>query len=162
MEGRRLRTSQLDERGRRGDIRKLQHLSERNFHLTRKQTYSSLVPDMARLLPPEVASGSWDSIKRHPLPAIDSYGYGLLVYEAFSGSSAIPEQAAQGKGIPRSLQPAYKRLLNPSPKARLSTAHFLEQGRRNGGFFQTPLINLSEGIEGLGLMSEGERDEFFR
>ena len=44
-------------------------------------------------------------------------------------------------------------------KARLSTAHFLEQGRRHGGFFETPLIKLSEGIESLGLKSDAERAE---
>ena len=59
------------------------------------------------------------------------------------------------------LQP-YKRLLNPNPKARLSVAHFLDQGRRQGGFFQTPIITLTDGVERLGIMSEGERDDFFR
>ncbi|KAL8660050.1 MAG: hypothetical protein Q9226_000128 [Calogaya cf. arnoldii] len=55
---------------------------------------------------------------------------------------------------------SYKRLLNQNPKARLSVSHFREQGRRSGGFFDTPLIKLSEGIESLGLKSDGERGEF--
>ncbi|KAL8928381.1 MAG: hypothetical protein Q9172_000973 [Xanthocarpia lactea] len=55
---------------------------------------------------------------------------------------------------------SYKRLLNQNPKARLSVSHFRDQGRRSGGFFDTPLIKLSEGIEGLGLKSDGEREEF--
>lgn len=56
----------------------------------------------------------------------------------------------------------YKRLLNSNPKARLSVSHFRDQGRRSGGFFETPLIRLSEGLENLGLKSEGEREEFLR
>ena len=95
------------------------------------------------------------------MSALDSYGYGLLIYESFNGGYGSPEQALQAKGIPRSFQQTFKRLLNPNPKSRLSVAHFLEQGRRNGGFFQTPLINLTEGIESLGLMSDGEKDQFF-
>ena len=57
---------------------------------------------------------------------------------------------------------SYKRLLNANPKTRLSVSHFRDQGRRSGGFFETPLIKLSEGIDSLGLKSEGEREEFLR
>lgn len=41
-------------------------------------------------------------------------------------------------------------------------SHFKDQGRRSGGFFETPLVRLSEGIESLGLKSDSERDEFLR
>ena len=57
---------------------------------------------------------------------------------------------------------SYKRLLNTNPKTRLSVSHFRDQGRRSGGFFETSLIKLSEGIDSLGLKSEGEREEFLR
>ncbi|KAI6907606.1 ARM repeat-containing protein [Hortaea werneckii] len=43
---------------------------------------------------------------------------------------------------------------------RLSVGHFLEQGTRSGSFFDTPLIQLSDGIENLGLKSEAEKDTF--
>lgn len=33
---------------------------------------------------------------------------------------------------------------------------------RSGGFFETPLIKLSEGIDSLGLKSDDERQEFLR
>lgn len=138
------------------------HSPRKSTPANRSKKYNSLVPDIGRFLPPEVSSGNWDAIKRNPLPAIDAYGFGLLVYESFNGGSVISEHAIQAKGIPRTLQQPFKRLLNANPKARLSVAHFLEQGRRNGGFFQTALINLSEGIDGLGLMSDGEKEDFFR
>ncbi|KAL9006413.1 MAG: hypothetical protein Q9188_000818 [Gyalolechia gomerana] len=57
---------------------------------------------------------------------------------------------------------SYKRLLQQNPKVRLGVSHFREQGRRSGGFFETPLIKLSEGIESLGLKSDGEREDFLK
>ena len=55
---------------------------------------------------------------------------------------------------------SYKRLVNANPKARLTVGHFLEQGRRNGAFFDTPLIKLTEGVDNLGVKSETEREAF--
>ena len=57
---------------------------------------------------------------------------------------------------------SYKRLVNANPKARSSVANFLDQGRRNGGFLDTPLIKLTEGVDSLGMKSENEREEFLR
>ena len=80
----------------------------------------------------------------------------------FNNGEVRSDQVTQAKNVPPSIQQSYKRLLNANPKARLSVAHFLEQGRRSGGFFETPLIRLSEGIESLGLKSDGERAELLR
>jgi SCY1-like protein 1 len=55
---------------------------------------------------------------------------------------------------------SYKRLTHAMPKMRLSVAHFLEQGSRSGGFFDTPLIQLTDGIDNLGLKNDAEKDEF--
>ena len=112
-------------------------------------------------MPPEVSRGGWDVIKNSPTHAVDSYDYGLLVAECFNGASIQADQAAQAPGVPSSMVPTYRRFFHANPKARLSVANFLEQGRRSGGFFQTALINLTEGVDRLGLMSDGERDEFF-
>ena len=126
------------------------------------KTYGSVVPDSGRYTPPEIAKSGWDAIERHQVSAVDSYGFGLLVYEVFNGCTIDNDQIRQTKNIPPTMHQSYKRLLNVSPKARLSVSHFKEQGRRSGGFFETPLIKLSEGIESLGLKSEGEREEFLR
>jgi len=124
------------------------------------QAYGSLVPDSGRYAPPEVVKSGWDAIKRNPISAVDAYNFGTLIFEVFNGSFMGADQAGQTKNVPPSMHPSYKRLLNPNPKLRLSIAHFLEQGGRSGGFFETPLIRLTEGIENLGLKSEGEREEF--
>lgn len=64
--------------------------------------------------------------------------------------------------IPPSMQQSYKRLCTANPKLRLSPAHFVEQGKKHGGFFQTPLIRLTEDMESLGLKSDAEREEFIK
>ena len=96
------------------------------------------------------------------MSAVDSYGFGLLIFEVFNGCVLSSDQTGQTKNVPPSMHQSYKRLLNANPKARLSVAHFRDQGRRSGGFFETPLIKLSEALEHLGLKSDGERDEFLR
>lgn len=126
------------------------------------KTYGSVVPDSGRYSAPEIARSGWDTIKRHPISAVDSYGFGLLTFEVFNGCIIGSEQIGQTKNIPPTMHQGYKRLLNANPKARLSVSHFREQGRHSGGFFETPLIKLSEGIESLGLKSEGEREIFLR
>lgn len=112
--------------------------------------------------PPELAKSGWDSIKRSPLTAVDAYNFGTLVFEVFNGEFTGGEQAGQTKNVPPKMHASYKRLVNSVPKSRLSVGQFLEQGRRNGGFFETPLIKLTEGVDKLGMKSEEEREEFLR
>lgn len=120
------------------------------------------MPASGNYAAPEVAKSGWDTIKRHPVSAVDSYGFGILIFEVFNGCTITSDQIGQTKNVPPSMHQSYKRLLNANPKARLSVAHFRDQGRRSGGFFETPLIKLSEGLEHLGLKSDGEREEFLR
>jgi SCY1-like protein 1 len=122
--------------------------------------YGTLVPDANRYCPPEVAANGWSVIKKHPLTATDAYGLGTLVYESFNGSFMGTDQLSQTKSIPPSIAPSYKRLINANPKMRLSPAHFVEQGKKAGSFFQTPLIHITESADNLGLMNPEERDGF--
>ncbi|KAI8633656.1 armadillo-type protein [Xylariaceae sp. FL1651] len=123
-------------------------------------TYGSLVPDSSRFTPPELARSGWDAIKKSPHTAVDSYNFGTTIYEVFNGGFTGADQAGQTKGIPPTMHTGYKRLVNANPKARITVAAFLEQGRRSGGFFDSPLIKLTEGIDNLGMKSEEERAEF--
>ena len=91
---------------------------------------------------------------------MDSYGFAALVFEVFNSNFMGADQAGQTKNIPPSMQPSYKRLANPNPKARLSVGHFLEQGRRSGSYFDSPLIKLTDGVENLGVKNEEERADF--
>ncbi|KKF92295.1 putative inactive serine/threonine-protein kinase scy1 [Ceratocystis platani] len=123
-------------------------------------TYGSQVPGANRYAPPEVARGGWDSIKKNPHAAVDSFNFGTLIFEVFNGDYSGPDQAGQTKSIPPTMQTGYKRLVNPSPKSRLTVAHYLEQGKRSGSFFDSPLIKLTDGIDNLGMKSAEERDAF--
>ncbi|KAK2625347.1 hypothetical protein QTJ16_005716 [Diplocarpon rosae] len=121
--------------------------------------YGSLVPDSRRYMPPELSSG-WEAIKKNPLTAVDAHGFGTLIFEVFNGDFVGADQAGQTKNVPPSMHSSYRRLVNSNPKARVSVGNFLEQGRRSGGFFNTPLIKLTEGVDSLGMKSEQEREEF--
>ncbi|KAI5861155.1 ARM repeat-containing protein [Durotheca rogersii] len=123
-------------------------------------TYGSLVPESARYTPPELARSGWDAIKRGPHSAVDAYNFGTTIFEVFNGDFTGADQAGQTKGIPPTMHAAYKRLVNPNPKARITVGVFLEQGLRSGAFFDSPLIKLTEGIDNLGVKSETEREEF--
>ncbi|KAJ5827523.1 Armadillo-like helical [Penicillium robsamsonii] len=123
-------------------------------------TYGSSVPDAARYTPPEVVKTGWDTIKRNPLAAVDAYGLGILIFEVFNGGFSGGDQAGKTTNIPTSMQQSYKRLCTANPKLRLSPGHFVEQGKKEGGFFQTPLIRMTEDIDSLGLKSDDEREEF--
>ncbi|KAI0521888.1 armadillo-type protein [Xylaria bambusicola] len=123
-------------------------------------TYGSLVPDSSRFTPPELAQSGWDAIKKSPHSAVDSYNFGTTIYEVFNGDFSGQYPAGQTKGIPPTMHVGYKRLVNANPKARITVGAFFEQGRRSGGFFDSPLIKLTEGIDNLDVKSETERAEF--
>ncbi|MCJ1475287.1 hypothetical protein MMC13_003949 [Lambiella insularis] len=122
-------------------------------------TYAGLLPDINRYAAPEISKTGWDAIKRNPVAAVDSYDFGLMIHEVFNGGAIGSDHIGQTANVPPGMIQSYKRLLNVNPKARLTVSHFLEQGRRSGGFFETPLISLSEGIDSLGLKTDGERAE---
>lgn len=85
-----------------------------------------------------------------------------MIYEIFNGSFMGKDQLSQPKAVPPSMHLSLKRMTNTDPRHRLSVGHFLEQGKRNGGFLDIPLVKITEGIESLGVKSEGEREEFLR
>ncbi|KAK5092461.1 Nuclear aminoacylation-dependent tRNA export pathway component [Exophiala xenobiotica] len=122
--------------------------------------YGGLVPDSNRYAPPEIMAGGWSAIKKNPLYAPDSFGLGTLVHEAFNGTFTGTDRLAQPGSIPAIMVAPYKRLVNNNPKLRLSAGHFVEQGKKAGGFFETPLIHITEGADSLGLKNEQERDQF--
>ncbi|OAA68687.1 protein kinase family protein [Niveomyces insectorum RCEF 264] len=123
-------------------------------------SYGSLVPDAGRYTPPELLRSGWDAIKRSNHWAVDSFNFGVLIFEVFNGDYTGPDQAGQTKNVPPTMQTGCKRLTNANPKARISVANFLEMGQRSGSFFDSPLIKLTDGIENLGVKSEPEREQF--
>ncbi|OCT46614.1 N-terminal kinase-like protein [Cladophialophora carrionii] len=122
--------------------------------------YGSLLPDSNRYAPPEVVNSGWSAIKKNPLGAPDAYGLGVLIFEAFNGSFMGNDQLGQPRSIPADMVQSYRRLINANPKLRSNAGQFVDLGKKAGGFFETPLIHITEGADSLGLKNEQERDEF--
>ncbi len=70
------------------------------------------------------------------------------------------DQLAQPRSVPANMVQSYRRLVNASPKLRSNAGQFVDQGKKAGGFFETPLIHITEGADSLGLKDEQERDDF--
>ena len=126
------------------------------------QTYSTSFPAYRDALPPEVGKSGWGVYKSVPWSAVDAYGYGCLLTELFRGSPPTPGRLPDVGNIPSNMQQVCKRLLNANPRMRPSLSQVLDQGRKQGGYFCSSLIDLSENIDSLGLKSEAEREEFLR
>lgn len=97
----------------------------------------------------------------------DAYGLGLLIHSLFNPAHPLPSNSATtppSRGsIPSPLFALFKRLLNPSTKARLTPKAFLEAGSSPGGFFNTNrLIKVCIGLADFALAGEGEKNELLR
>ncbi|EWC45766.1 hypothetical protein DRE_05103 [Drechslerella stenobrocha 248] len=125
-------------------------------------TYGGLLPDSSRYAAPEISRGGWDGLRSQAVHVTDSWNMGTLMYEIFNGYFSTQDQLAQPKSIPAPMATPYRRLTQNNPKMRLPIAHFLEQGKRTNGFFDTPLIRCSEFIENMGVKDEHEREEFLQ
>ncbi|KAI0717280.1 hypothetical protein C8T65DRAFT_726309 [Cerioporus squamosus] len=135
-------------------------------------TMGGMLPDASTYSSPEVKKGGYSVLKELPTAAADAYGLGLLIHFAFNPNHTLPAAAqpphppptAASRGtIPTSIFPAYKKLLNPNPKARLTPAHFLELGMsqtagEGSGFFATNrLVKVCAGLDNFNLASEAEK-----
>ncbi|KAI0258684.1 hypothetical protein BC834DRAFT_910313 [Gloeopeniophorella convolvens] len=126
---------------------------------------------------PESERGGWAALKDGPIAATDSYALALLISTLFNPSDSHPtflnppynppQPSARG-AIPPSVWPSFKKMLNPNPKGRMTPKAFLDVGMaeslgEGGGFFkENRLFKICEGLEGFGLMADGERSTLLR
>ena len=114
---------------------------------------------------------------RNPIPAADSYALGLLIHFAFNPSQSLPATAqpphppptpASRGSIPTSVFSAFKKLLNPNAKARLTPKTFLElgmaetAGEGSGFFASNRLVKVCAGLDNFNLGSEAEKSVLLR
>ncbi|CAE6457198.1 N-terminal kinase-like protein AltName: Full=SCY1-like protein 1 [Rhizoctonia solani AG-1 IB] len=125
---------------------------------------------------PEVHKGGWGALKELPVPTTDGYSLGILIHTVFNvkdsshdplPATASPPHTAPGpsaKGaIPNAIFPHYKKLLNPTPAARLTPSAFLSTGTAPGSFFSdNPLFRICEALEGFALSNEAEKSSLLR
>ena len=131
-----------------------------------------------------IADGRDINYASGPLPATDSWNMATLIYEIFNGQFTSADQLNKKGKIPQVLPSAsiwrgrfssvslilaekdifaaYKRLLNPGSKARISVSQFLDLGSRAGGFFSTDLIKCSEALENMSIKGDHEREIFLQ
>lgn len=95
---------------------------------------------------------------------MDSFGFALLVIEAYNGSlppsiSAVPPQGQ----VPAPIYALVRRMMVPNAKNRLPVANLLEAGQADGGFFtENRLVKVASGLDGFMLSREDERAEIMR
>ncbi|KAJ3480112.1 hypothetical protein NLI96_g8583 [Meripilus lineatus] len=139
----------------------------------------SLLPDSTTYSSPEVRKSgcSLSCLPRNNPAAADAYALALLVHFAFNPSQPLPATAqpphpqptAASRGsISTSIFPAFKKLLNPNAKARLTPKGFLdlgmaESGGENSGFFvKNRLVKVCSGLDNFALASEAEKNALLR
>ncbi|TIB17428.1 hypothetical protein E3P77_00155 [Wallemia ichthyophaga] len=127
----------------------------------------------SKLAAPEARQG-FDAIPTNPVSSLDSFSLALLISQLYNPTKPLPVDltaapAPNSRGmIPTSLFNSYRKLLNPSPKNRISVDAFLHLGKntqetQNGAFFtQNPLIELCQGLEMFSLMRQTERVVFLK
>ncbi|ONK72141.1 uncharacterized protein A4U43_C04F16210 [Asparagus officinalis] len=109
--------------------------------------------------PMELSKSDWQTIKKSPPWAIDSWGLGCLIYEIFSGMRlAKTEELRNTSAIPKSLLPDYQRLLSSTPSRRLNPSKLSD----NSEYFHNKLVETIQFMEILNLKDSVEKDTFFR
>ncbi|KAH8108102.1 hypothetical protein BXZ70DRAFT_36637 [Cristinia sonorae] len=140
-------------------------------------TMGGITPDATTYASPEVKKVGWSALKEHNTAVADAYALGLLIHFSFNPTEPLPPTAqpphppptAQSRGaIPVSVFPAYKKLLNPNPKARLTPKNFLDLGMaqtagEGAGFFvSNKLVKVCAGLDNFNLASESEKSILLR
>jgi SCY1-like protein 1 len=147
------------------------------FLLQSSQSLAHLIPDADTTAPPEVKKNGWQSLKDLHVAAPDGYGLGLLMFQLFNPDAPYPQTIfpphpqplSSDRGtMPAPLFALFKRLINPSPKARLRAKELFDLGmgttvgEHTGFFSRNKLVKICESLDGFALMGEEERLAFLR
>jgi SCY1-like protein 1 len=131
---------------------------------------------LARNHPPRGRRADPLTASRSDSTSNDAYSLGLLIHAIFNPTHGLPAtvqpphpapQPSSRGAIPPALFLAFKKLLNPSPKSRLTAAGLLQDGGglgegRQGFFGSNRFVWVGDGLEGWGLKGEAERSEILR
>ncbi|EJD37516.1 ARM repeat-containing protein [Auricularia subglabra TFB-10046 SS5] len=133
----------------------------------------SLLPDANVYCSPEVRKASYTVLKDHDPAVADAYALGILINSVFNPTFPVPPTTqpphpqipANARGsIPAPIFAHYKRLLNPSPKVRLTPKGFLELGmdEATGFFARNPLVRVCDGLDNFAVASDADKNELVR
>ena len=121
-----------------------------NFIVQHKSSMSSLLPSPC---PPEMELKSWKGPDIH----FDNYQFGVLIYSIFNGTPSKDISSSPPGAIPKQLVGSYQKLLEKSPKSRISLSKVI-----SGPFFKNNLSLVCEFIENISLKDNNEKDIFFQ
>ncbi|CAI2178464.1 8859_t:CDS:10 [Funneliformis geosporum] len=124
--------------------------------------YGGLVVESAKYASPEVLKSSWNILKDQEIWVIDSWNYGILIYEVYNGEFTSTKQLDNINLIPQNMRDLYSQLVATNPKQRLSISSFIEDGLRPGGFFQNDLVQINLFLENMNIKESREKDLFFK
>lgn len=108
--------------------------------------------------------------------AHDAYTLALLIHSLFNPTHPPPPtslpphpapQPSSRGAIPAALFPAFKRMLNPNPKTRLTAEGLLNEGGRpeegrKGFFGGNRFLWIVQGLDGWALKGESERSDLLK
>ncbi|KAK9810296.1 hypothetical protein WJX72_008245 [[Myrmecia] bisecta] len=112
----------------------------------------------AQYKPGELAKMEWDQVAQSPPWAVDAWGLGCLMQEAFSGQQlARTEDLRNTDRIPKPLLQDYQRLLSSQPSRRLNPAKLAESS-----VLKNKLVDMIAFLENLAVKDSMEKDQFFK
>lgn len=112
----------------------------------------------AQYKPLEIAKCEWSVIQQGPPWAVDSWGLGCLMQEAFNGQEmGSMEELRNTAPIPKPVLQDYQRLLSSQPARRLNPAKLAESN-----VLKNKLVDTIAFLENLAVKDSAEKDLFFK
>ncbi|KAL3157198.1 hypothetical protein ABBQ38_001437 [Trebouxia sp. C0009 RCD-2024] len=112
----------------------------------------------AQYKPAEIAKCEWGAIQQGPPWAVDSWGLGCLMQEAFNGQEMGSMEELRNTGpIPKPVLQDYQRLLSSQPARRLNPAKLAESS-----VLKNKLVDTIAFLENLAVKDSSEKDLFFK
>lgn len=106
----------------------------------------------------ELGRSEWDVIAQSPVWAVDAWGLGCLIQEAFSDRVLVKmEDLKNIEKIPQKIKPYYQKLLASQPARRLNPADLLDSG-----VLKNDLLAMVTFLQNLAMKDSIEKDSFFQ
>ncbi|RKP26723.1 armadillo-type protein, partial [Syncephalis pseudoplumigaleata] len=121
---------------------------------------AGLIPDAKRYATPEVARGTWDTMKEYEPSATDSWHYACLIYELFNGAFTRPEQLRTPGKVPSNLRQPYLTLLDNNPRSRATLGRFIDHVSRPNGYFMNDFVQANLFLDNFNVKDQPEREAF--
>ncbi|PIA19526.1 ARM repeat-containing protein [Coemansia reversa NRRL 1564] len=123
--------------------------------------YSSVIPDYAMRMAPEIEAQEWQGLESAKSGTLDGWGLACLIYEAYNGDIQSQSQMQTQGQIPPALWSLYQRLRAQDMRRRMTPAEFLQTGQLPGAFLDSEFVNACQFIENVAVKEDDERSEFF-